>query len=275
MCTAGFPEPLTFSLRAARQLLPRAGRVRRRPRQPVPRLGAAAADPRRDPDRRHRPPSDRHRPDARAGRRTVPAPAADAAPLVRVHRHAGAGGRPPRRPDHRLGELAARHRHPHGRGPAERIEVIPVGIDPAEFTPPPAGQPPRPRLDPGHHQRRRRAQGPGPPAGGAGQAAHRAPGAADRRRHRPARAGRPRPRWTGWRCATPSASPARCPRPSWSTCCSGPPSWPSRRCTRGSRCRPSRRWPARRRWSPPTPGRCPRSSATRRGCGSAPGTSAS
>ena len=41
MCTAGFPEPLTFSLRAARLLLRPGRRVRRRPRQPVARVRPA------------------------------------------------------------------------------------------------------------------------------------------------------------------------------------------------------------------------------------------
>ena len=156
MCTAGFPEPMTFSLRAARQLLPRAGRVRRRPRQPVPGLGAAAAGPGRRADRGHRPPPDRHRPAARAGRDPVAAPPADPAPLVRLHRHAGPGRRagstpsPPCRrargatsPTH-MGLPAERHRGHPGRHRPRRVH-------------PAAGRPaPRPRLDPGHHQRRRR-----------------------------------------------------------------------------------------------------------------------
>ena len=79
--------------------------------------------------------------------------------------------------------------------------------------------------------------------------------------------GPPRPRSTGSGCATPSASPAPCRRPSSSTCSSGPRSSRSRRSTRVSPCRRSRRWPARPRWSPPTPAPCPRSSARRPGCG--------
>ena len=246
MCTAGFPEPLTFTLRAARHLLPRARRVRRRPRQPVPRLRAAAADPRRPADRRDRPPPDRHRPPAGARRRPVAAPPADAAPLVRLHRACRPGS--PRRLDAvtTVSENSApRHRHAHGRWPPEGIEVIPVGIDPDEFTPPPAGQP-RDRdsilvitsADVA-------AQGPGAPARGAGQAAHRATGRAHRRRHRPARrpgrgrAGPARP------CATPSASPGRCPRPSSSTCCSAPTVVGDPVALRGLlAARRSRRWPA-------------------------------
>ena len=43
MCTAGFPEPMTFSLRAARQLLPRAGEFDVVHDNQSPGLRAAAA----------------------------------------------------------------------------------------------------------------------------------------------------------------------------------------------------------------------------------------
>ena len=43
MCTAGFPEPLTFSLRARRLLAGRFGRLRSRPRQSMPRHRASSA----------------------------------------------------------------------------------------------------------------------------------------------------------------------------------------------------------------------------------------
>src|SRR5829696_2539006 len=63
MCTAGFPEPLTFSLRAA------------------------AAAPPGSADRRDGAPPGRHRPRSRAGGGDRAAPAAHPPPLVRLHRH--------------------------------------------------------------------------------------------------------------------------------------------------------------------------------------------
>ena len=56
MCTAGFPEPLTFSLRAARQLLPRVGEFDVVHDNQSPGLGAAPAGAGRPAHRRHHPP---------------------------------------------------------------------------------------------------------------------------------------------------------------------------------------------------------------------------
>ena len=91
MWTGGFPEPLTFSLRAAR-LLRRRLRLRRRPRQPDPRLRDAR--PRRragHPDGDHHPPPDHRGPAvelaaARGWR-------GSAAPLVRLPARCRAGSR--------------------------------------------------------------------------------------------------------------------------------------------------------------------------------------
>ena len=99
MWSGGFPEPLTFSLRAARLLAGRADRVRRRPRQPVTRLRAARAGPAGPAARRHRAPPHHRRPPARAGRRLVRRAPAVGAPLVRLPPHAGAC-RPPDPADH-------------------------------------------------------------------------------------------------------------------------------------------------------------------------------
>ena len=67
----------------------------------------------------------------------------------------------------------------------DRMRLVPVGVDPELFTPLPARHPP---ARPPHHHRvgRRRAEGSQLPAGGDGQAAHRA------RRHRLTIIGKPR-----------------------------------------------------------------------------------
>ena len=67
MCTAGFPEPLTFSLRARRVLRRAPGRLRRRPRQPVPGLRHPRHRPRRLARGGDAPPPDHRRPRPRAG----------------------------------------------------------------------------------------------------------------------------------------------------------------------------------------------------------------
>ena len=91
MCTAGFPEPLTFSLRVRRALAARAGPVRRGPRQPVLRPGPARGDARtagRCSRTLHHPITVDRSP--RPGPRLGSAAPDLAAPLVRVPRHADA-----------------------------------------------------------------------------------------------------------------------------------------------------------------------------------------
>ena len=186
MCTAGFPEPMTFSLRAARHLLPRAAEFDVVHDNQSLGCGLLRLVRRRAADGRDGAPPDRHRPASSSSpRRPVAAPAADAAPLVRVHRHAGAGGR--------AGWTAS----PPSRRTRRRDIATHMGL-------PRRGR----RGHPGRHRSRRvhpaagrtgprdpdsilvitsadvAAQGPGAPARGAGQAAHRAAGAAHRRRHR-------------------------------------------------------------------------------------------
>jgi glycosyltransferase involved in cell wall biosynthesis len=145
MCTAGFPEPMTFSWRAARLLLPR-GAEFDRPRFDIVHdnqsLGWGMLRL------------------VRAGLPTVATihhPVAidrelelAAAPglrrqltLRRWYGFTGMQARVARRLDAvtTVSENSRRDITTHMGVPAEGIEVIPVGIDPAEFTPPPAGQP--------------------------------------------------------------------------------------------------------------------------------------
>ena len=139
MCTAGFPEPMTFSLRAARLLLPRASEfdvvhdnqslgwgLLRLVRAGVPTVATV------------------HHPVAID--RTLELAAA---PTLRrrltLHRWYGFTGmqaRVVRRLDGvtTVSESSRRDIDTHMGLPPGRIEVIPVGIDPDQFTPPPAGQ---------------------------------------------------------------------------------------------------------------------------------------
>jgi glycosyltransferase involved in cell wall biosynthesis len=140
MCTAGFPEPMTFSLRAARHLLPRAaefdvvhdnqslgwGLLRLR-RAGLPTVATV-----------HHPVAiDRELElaAARSLRRRLT--------LRRWYGFTGMQARVARRLDAvtTVSENSRRDITAHMGIPATGIEVIPVGIDPAEFTPPPPGQP--------------------------------------------------------------------------------------------------------------------------------------
>jgi glycosyltransferase involved in cell wall biosynthesis len=140
MCTAGFPEPLTFSLRAARQLLPRAGEfdvvhdnqslgwgLLRLARSGVPTVATI------------------HHPVA-IDRRLELAAAPSLRRRVTLHRwyaFTGMQARVARRLDAitTVSESSRRDIAEHMGLPQSKVEVIPVGIDPGEFTPPPAGRP--------------------------------------------------------------------------------------------------------------------------------------
>ncbi len=140
MCTAGFPEPLTFSLRAARLLLPRAdefdvvhdnqslgyGQLR------LVRAGVPTVAPVHHPVAIYRQldlaaaPTLRRRLTLRrwygfTAMQARVAPRLDAVTTV--------------------SESSRRDIETHLHVPAAGIEVVPVGIDPAVFTPPPAGRP--------------------------------------------------------------------------------------------------------------------------------------
>jgi glycosyltransferase involved in cell wall biosynthesis len=139
MCTAGFPEPMTFSLRAARILLPRAEEfdvvhdnqslgwgLLRLVRAGVPTVATV-----------HHPVAIDRKLElvaARSVRRRLT--------LSRWYAFTGMQARVARRLDAvtTVSENSRRDIATYmGVGPSG-VQVIPVGIDPAEFTPPPAGQ---------------------------------------------------------------------------------------------------------------------------------------
>jgi glycosyltransferase involved in cell wall biosynthesis len=139
MCTAGFPEPMTFSLRAARHLLPRAAEfdvvhdnqslgwgLLRLTRAGIPTVATV-----------HHPIAiDRELELAatRSLRRRLT--------LRRWYAFTGMQARVAARLDAvtTVSENSRRDIATHMGLSPEGIEVIPVGIDPDEFTPPPAGQ---------------------------------------------------------------------------------------------------------------------------------------
>ena len=112
-----FPEPLAFSMRAWDHLRHRTGRLRHRPGQPVPGLRAAPdRAPAGAPGPRHDPPPHHRRPPPRDGGRRDLVQAPHPAALVRLRRHADAGGPPAGADHHRVGELLQGHRpRPQGR----------------------------------------------------------------------------------------------------------------------------------------------------------------
>jgi glycosyltransferase involved in cell wall biosynthesis len=140
MCSAGFPEPLTFSLRAARHLLPRAGEfdvvhdnqslgwgLLRLVRAGVPTVATV------------------HHPVA-IDRALELAAAPGLRRRLTLHRwyaFTGMQARVLRRLDAitTVSESSRGDIETHMGLPAAGIEVIPVGIDPDEFAPPPAGRP--------------------------------------------------------------------------------------------------------------------------------------
>jgi glycosyltransferase involved in cell wall biosynthesis len=139
MCTAGFPEPLTFSLRAARRLLPRIGEfdvvhdnqslgwgLLRLAKAGLPTVATI------------------HHPVA-IDRQLELAAAPSLRRRLTLHRwyaFTAMQAKVARRLDAitTVSESSRRDIADHmGLSPA-KVEVIPVGIDPGEFTPPPAGR---------------------------------------------------------------------------------------------------------------------------------------
>jgi glycosyltransferase involved in cell wall biosynthesis len=140
MCTAGFPEPMTFSLRAARHLLPRAGEfdvvhdnqslgwgLLRLTRAGMPTVATV------------------HHPVAidRALELAAAPSLRRRLTLRRWYGFTGMQARVAARLDAvtTVSENSRRDIATHMGLSPEGIEVIPVGIDPAEFTPPPPGRP--------------------------------------------------------------------------------------------------------------------------------------
>ena len=139
MCTAGFPEPLTFSLRAARLLLPRAAEfdvvhdnqslgygLLRLVRAGIPTVATV-----------HHPVAIDRRLDLAAAptlRRRLT--------LTRWYGFTAMQARVAPRLDAvtTVSESSRRDIETHLHVPAAGVEVVPVGIDPDVFTPPPAGQ---------------------------------------------------------------------------------------------------------------------------------------
>jgi len=139
MCTAGFPEPMTFSLRAARTLLPRAAEfdlvhdnqslgwgLLRLVRAAVPTVATV-----------HHPVAIDHELEvaaARSLRRRLT--------LNRWYAFTRMQARVVRELDAvtTVSENSRRDIATHMGVEPSGVEVIPVGIDPAEFTPPPPGQ---------------------------------------------------------------------------------------------------------------------------------------
>ena len=139
----------------------------------------------------------------------------------------------------------------------DRMSVVPVGVDTGLFRPlPHVARVPGPADD--HGQRRRPPEGPRAPAGGAGQGPHRAPRRARGRRPAPRRQPGARPPSSGWAWRARSPSPASSTTCAWSSCTPRPRWRWCRRCTRASRCRRWRPWPAACRWWPPPAAPCPR-----------------
>jgi glycosyltransferase involved in cell wall biosynthesis len=147
MCTAGFPEPLTFSLRAARHLLPRAGEfdvvhdnqslgwgLLRLVHAGVPTVATV-----------HHPVAIDRALDLAAApglRRRLT--------LHRWYAFTGMQARVLRRLDAltTVSESSRGDIETHMGVPGAGIEVVPVGIDPDVFTPPPAGRPRHPGATP-------------------------------------------------------------------------------------------------------------------------------
>jgi glycosyltransferase involved in cell wall biosynthesis len=140
MCTAGFPEPLTFSLRAARELLPRAGEfdvvhdnqslglgLLRLVRAGVPTVATV------------------HHPVAidRALELAAAPSLRRRLTLRRWYAFTGMQARVAPRLDGitTVSESSRRDIETHLGVPAAGVDVIPVGIDPDVFTPPPPGRP--------------------------------------------------------------------------------------------------------------------------------------
>jgi glycosyltransferase involved in cell wall biosynthesis len=140
MCTAGFPEPMTFSLRAARHLLPRAAEfdvvhdnqslgwgLLRLMRAGLPTVATV------------------HHPIAIDRRLELAATASLRRRLTlrRWYAFTGMQARVARQLD-AITTVSENSRHDiatHMGLSVDGMEVIPVGIDPDEFTPPPAGLP--------------------------------------------------------------------------------------------------------------------------------------
>ena len=262
MCSAGFPEPYTFSLRVAPAARAAPRRLRPRPRQPVPRHRPARDDGRRLAGARHAAPPDHRRPRPRPRARHERVAPLHAAPLVRLPRHADEGRARDARASSRCRSRASATSCAQMGVAPDRLHIVPVGVDPDDL-PPDARDRARARAADDHHERRRADEGPRrrcsrrwPRCAPSATTPSSWSSASPRRKstipahHRAPRAHR---RGAVRVAASPtSASSSSTPRPRSRSC---------RRSTRASRSPRSRRWRAACRSSPPPAARCPRSSA--------------
>ena len=212
MCTAGFPEPKTFSTRVARLLRERPDDFDVVHDNQVLGYGILDIGEAGPAGGHHDPPPDHRRPPHRPRGGPDLAQAADAAALVRLPADAGQG-RP--RSSARADPLGVVRRDivaDFGVDP-DRMRVIPLGVDDV-FRPPTSSAGAGPHR--GDGQRRRADEGHRDAARGLRQAAHRArrPGAPARDASRS-------------RAAGPSSSSTGSPSPSTCASCtaSATPSW--------------------------------------------------
>ena len=110
MCTAGFPEPKTFSSRIARLMKERAGDFDIAHDNQVLGTGDHGAGVLRPAGRRDHPPPDHDGPQDRPADRAHPAQAADAAPVVRLPADADQGRQAAAQGARAVGVLAPRRR---------------------------------------------------------------------------------------------------------------------------------------------------------------------
>ena len=134
--TGTFPEPLAFSLRAWQAPAQRRGRLRPRPRQPVPRLRPARHAS--GPGCRSWPPSTTRSPSTAASRWSTPAPATERLTLRRWYGFTRMQTRVARACPRviTVSENSPRRHRAGPRGPdPTRMHVVPVGVDPELFRP--------------------------------------------------------------------------------------------------------------------------------------------
>ena len=202
MCAAGFPEPYTFSLRVRAAPRRPSGRLRHRPRQPVPRHGPGPDD---DDGWPSWPRCTTPSPSTATSTSPTPPNAWRRFTLRRWYGFLDMQMRVARQIPRvvTVSESSKRDIVAQMGVAEDRLHVVPVGMDPDVFGPRPDDRP-RARPPHDHGERRRADEGSRPAARGAGEGPHRA----RRRPPRRDRQGRRR-RARSPACSTGSASTAR------------------------------------------------------------------